>query len=163
MIEERALHSASLSVFAAPGAARMYRERYPDVPVARLAVVENGYDEESFARVESSDEGPLHPGTFTLVHSGIVYPSERDPTQLFRALRLLLDRGRLKPGELRLRLRASSHERLLVKLIDTFRVGDVVELSPPIAYLHALHAIMRAHGLLLPQPPTSNHQTPPTP
>jgi len=160
MIEDRALHSASLSVFAAPGAARMYRERYPDVPVARLAVVENGYDEESFARVESSDEGPLHPGTFTLVHSGIVYPSERDPTQLFRALRLLLDRGRLKPGELRLRLRASAHERLLVKLIDTFRVGDVVELSPPIAYRHALQEMMRADGLLLLQASNCNDQIP---
>jgi glycosyltransferase involved in cell wall biosynthesis len=159
-IEERALRSASFSVFVTPGAARTYRERYPDVPVARLAVIENGYDEESFARIESSDKGPLLPGTFTLIHSGIVYPSERDPTQLFRALRLLLDKGHLKPGELRLRLRATGQEDLLVKLIDKFRVAEVVELCPPIPYRRALQEMMRADGLLVLQAANCNDQIP---
>src|SRR5712692_668032 len=159
-IEERALRSASFSVFVTPGAARTYRERYPDVPVGRLAVVENGYDEESFARLESPDKGPLLPGTFTLIHSGIVYPSERDPTQLFQALRLMLDEGRLKPGELRLRLRAPANEDMLVKLIDRFRVAEVVELCPPIPYRHALHEMMRADGLLVLQASNCNEQIP---
>jgi len=159
-IEEGALRSASFCVFVAPGAARTYRERYPDVPVARLAVVENGYDEESFARLDSPDKGPLLPGTFTLIHSGIVYPSERDPTQLFRALRLMLDAGRLKPGELRLRLRAPAHEDLLAKLIDKFRVAQIVELCPPIPYRHALQEMMRADGLLVLQASNCNQQIP---
>jgi len=159
-IEEGALRSASLCVFVAPGAARTYRERYPDVPAARLAVVENGYDEEGYARLQSPDSGPLLPGTFTLLHSGIVYPSERDPTQLFRALRLMLDAGRLKPGELRLRLRAPAHEDLLSKLIDKFRVAEVVELCPPIPYRHALQEMMRADGLLVLQASNCNQQIP---
>jgi len=159
-IEESALRSASFCVFVAPGAARTYRERYPDVPVARLAVIENGYDEESFAPLESSDKGPLLPGTFTLVHSGIVYPSERDPTQLFRALRLMLDEGRLKPGELRLRLRASAHDDLLAKLIDEFSVAEVVELCPPIPYRPALQEMTRADGLLVLQAGNCNDQIP---
>jgi len=159
-IEEGALHYASFCVFAAPGAARMYRERYPDAPVARLAVVENGYDEESFARLEDADRSPLLPGTFTLVHSGIVYPSERDPTQLFQAVRLMLDEGRLKPRELRLRLRAPAHEDMLGKLIDKFRVGEVVELCPPIPYRDALQEMLRADGLLVLQASNCNDQIP---
>jgi hypothetical protein len=159
-IEEGALRSASFCVFAAPGAARRYRERYPDVAVARLAVVENGYDEESFTRLESPDKGPLLPGTFTLVHSGIVYPSERDPTQLFQALRLMLDDGRLKPGELRLRLRAPAHEDMLVRLIDKFSVGELVELCPPIPYRDALREMGRADGLLVLQASNCNDQIP---
>jgi len=159
-IEEGALRSASFCVFVAPGAARTYRERYPDVPVAHVAVIENGYDEESFSPIESPDKGPLLPGTFTLIHSGIVYPSERNPTQLFKALRLMLDEGRLKPGELRLRLRASAHEDVLSKLIDKFRVAEVVELCPPIPYRPALKEMMRADGLLVLQAANCNDQIP---
>jgi glycosyltransferase involved in cell wall biosynthesis len=159
-IEERALRRASFSVFATPGAASTYRERYPELPAARLAVIENGYDEEGFSRLDGSDKAPLLPGTFTLVHSGIVYPSERDPTQLFRALRLMLDEGSLKPGELRVRLRAPAHEDLLAKLIDKFRIAKVVELCPPIPYRDALQEMMRADGLLVLQASNCNDQIP---
>lgn len=159
-IEERALHSASFSVFVTPGAAGMYRERYPDVPHPRISLVENGYDEENFASLESPEEGPLIPGTFTLVHSGIVYPSERDPTQMFQALRLLLDEGRLKPGELRLRLRASANEALLAELIGKYRLTEIVELVPPLPYRSALQEMLRADGLLVLQASNCNDQIP---
>ena len=159
-IEEGALRSASFSVFATTGAARTYRERYPDVSGAHLAVIENGNDDESFSQLESSNDGPLLPGTFTLIHSGIVYPSERDPTQLFQALRLMLDEGRLKPVELRLRLRAPAHEALLANLIDKFRLAEVVELCPPIPYHRALQEMMRADRLLVLQAINCNEQIP---
>ena len=159
-IEGGALRNASFSVFVTPGAARMYRERYPDVPDARISLVENGYDEENFARLESPEEGPLIPGTFTLVHSGIVYPSERDPTQMFQALRLLLDEGRLEPGELRLRLRASANEALLTELIGKYRLTEIVELVAPLAYRSALQEMLRADGLLVLQASNCNDQIP---
>jgi len=161
-IEEGALRLASTSVFVTPGAARLYRNRYPGVADARLAVIENGFDEESFALLDLSpeNEGPLVPGTLTVVHSGIVYPSERDPTHFFRALRHMLDDGSLKPGELRVRLRASSHEALLEKLINTHRVAEIVELAPPISYRNALKEMMRADGLLVLQASNCNEQIP---
>ena len=161
-IEERAVCRSSCCVFVAPGAARMYRRRYADLPASRIAVIENGYDEESFASLDGAPQatGPLVPGSFTLVHSGIVYPSERDPTHLFRALRRMLDDGRLKPGELRLRLRAPAHEAVLKGLIDNFGLSAVVELAPPIAYRSALQEMMRADGLLVLQAANCNEQIP---
>jgi hypothetical protein len=72
----------------------------------------------------------------------------------------MLDDGRLKPGELRLRLRASAHESLLAQLIDNFRVAEVVELAPPIPYRHALQEMMRADGLLVLQASNCNEQIP---
>ncbi len=161
-IEERALRRATFSVFATPGAARTYRERYPDVPKAAITVIENGYDEEIWSRLNDASQNmdPLLPGTLTLVHSGMVYPSERDPTQLFQALRQMLDDGRLKPGELRVRLRASGHEALLAKLIGEFRLKQVVELAPPIPYRSALQEMMRADGLLVLQASNCNEQIP---
>src|SRR5690242_2891946 len=83
-IEEAAVREARFSVFTTPGAAREYRKRYP-ASQDRIVVVENGFDEESFASIAPVAGGgrPLNPGAVTLLHSGIVYPSERDPTQLF--------------------------------------------------------------------------------
>lgn len=161
-IEECAVRRASFCVFAAPGAARMYRERYGDASAARLTVVENGYEEESFAPIGNAlrDKGPLLPGTFTLVHSGIVYPSERDPTQLFQALAQMLGDGRLKPGELRVRLRAPAHEAFLKKLIDDSRLGEIVEIAPPLPYREALEEMLRADGLLILQASNCNDQIP---
>jgi hypothetical protein len=149
-------------VFVTPGLVRLYGERYRDLAGARVAVIENGYDEEVFAPLDgtAAREGPLLPGTFTLLHSGVVYPTERDPTQFFQALRHMIDAGSLKPGELRVRLRASVHETLLAKLIDSFRVADIVELAAPIPYRNALQEMMRADGLLVLQAGNCNNQVP---
>src|SRR5262249_40368278 len=89
-IEAAAMKRARCSVFVTPGAARMYRERYAHVPQERIAVIENGYDEDSFEGIDAAaaSKGPLRPGAITLLHSGVVYPSERDPNGLFRALRM---------------------------------------------------------------------------
>jgi len=161
-IEETAVRNASVGVFVTPGLARLYGERYMDAPKARLAVIENGYDEEIFSPLDgtAAREGPLLPGAFTLLHSGVVYPNERDPTQFFQALRRMLDEGNLKPGELRVRLRAPVHETLLAELIGTFRVADIVELAPPIPYRQALQEMMRADGLLVLQAGNCNDQIP---
>ena len=161
-IEQDALHVAASSVFVTPGAARLYRGRYPDVPDERIAVIENGYDEDSFQLLDGAAQnaGPLIPGTLTLVHSGVVYPSERDPRDFFQALRRMLDEGTLRPGELRVRLRASAHEALLAQLIGSHAVADVVELAPPIPYREALKEMMRADGLLVLQASNCNEQIP---
>jgi hypothetical protein len=158
-IEERALRRASFSVFATPGAAKMYGDRYPDVPSSRIVVIENGYEEESFSKLGAAAE-PLLAGSITLLHSGIVYPSERDPTQLFHALRTMLESGRLQPRELRLRLRASANDALLGRMIDEWRVGEVVELAPPLPYRDALVEMTRADGLLVLQASNCNDQIP---
>ena len=161
-IEEDAVLKASCNVFVTPGAARFYQDRYPDVPRERTAVVENGYDEESFLELACSanDKKPLIPGALTLLHSGVVYPSERDPTHFFRALRTMLDTGGLTPGELRVRLRASGHHALLTALIESYGLGQIVELAAPIPYRDALQEMVRADGLLVLQAANCNDQVP---
>src|SRR5688500_3483061 len=48
-IERRTVHNAVSCVFVTSGAARMYRERYAELPETRFTVIENGYEEEIFA------------------------------------------------------------------------------------------------------------------
>ena len=160
-IEDDALAHARFSVFTTPGAARVYRERYPAF-AARVEVIENGYDEESFAGLDigAASREPLNPGAITLLHSGIVYPSERDPTQFFEALSRLVETGRLRRDELRVRFRAAAHDAMLVELARRCGVEGMIELVPPISYRAALGEMLRADALLVLQASNCNEQIP---
>jgi hypothetical protein len=161
-IEEDAVTRAHWSVFTTPGAAQEYRERYPRA-AGQIRVLENGYDEESFASASASQavarpqrgEEPL-----VLLHSGIVYPAERDPTQLFVALSMLRASGRLGPAQLRLRFRASVHDELLKALGTQHGVSDMVELCPAVPYRQALAEMMEVDALLVMQASNCNAQIP---
>ena len=160
-IEMSAIRRARFSTFTTPSAARVYRARYPAF-ADRIVMLENGYDEESFVgiRPEPSTSEPLNAGAKTLLHAGIVYPSERDPTQLFAAVRRLVDSGGLQDGKFKIRFRASGHESFLRNLIGTHRLDDFVELLPPVPYREALDEMVRADGLLLLQAANCNEQIP---
>jgi len=161
-IEEATLRRASRAVFVTEGAARMYRDRYADLPGGRINVVENGYDEQSFADLgrEPAGEGRLVPGKLTLLHSGVVYPSERDPTRLFAALARLAKEQPQAAELLHVRLRASGHESLLRKMVEAAGIAEIVELAPPIPYRAALQEMLRADGLLVLQAANCNDQVP---
>jgi len=117
-IEKLTTSKSSLCTFTTPGTLRLYSERYPQSS-SRFRMIENGYDEETFAGLAQGGS-PLNPGKITLLHSGIVYPSERDPTQFMQAIRTLLDEGRISAHRLCIRCRASMHEGFLQSLADKF-------------------------------------------
>lgn len=161
-IEETAFRFAAFRTFTTPGAVRMYRERYPEAPAERTELIENGYDEDSFAGLEASaaSKDSLHPGKITLLHSGIVYPSERDPTQLFRAMGILLKSGQLNSARFVLQLRATAHDDWLKGLAAAHGIADMIELAPPLPYREALEEMLRADGLLVLQAANCNDQIP---
>lgn len=160
-IEIAAVHSARHCCFASQGTARAYQARYPDA-AERMVVIENGFDEDSFANAERQigQQGPLNPGLSTLLHSGIVAPDVRDPTQLFVALRRLKEAGRISASRLRVRFRAAGHDSLLQSLSVEHDVTDIVEICPPIGYSDALGEMRRADGLLILQAANCNVQIP---
>ena len=160
-IEQRAIEQSAYSLFTTPSAARTYRARYP-AAASRIVKLENGFDEESFDEVESSTDisHALNPGAVTLLHSGIVYPSERDPTQLIASLGRMRRDGQIPSGSLRLRFRAPVHDALLRRLAVQHGVDDLVETLPPLPYRDALAEMMRADALLVMQGSNCNEQVP---
>ena len=161
-IERHALLHAAASTFTTPSAAEDYRRRYP-AAAHRVHLLENGYDESSFGGVDASAltaAGPLNPGAVTLLHSGIVYPSERDPTQLMEALRLLQNAGTVQPSQLKLRFRAPVAEALLHQKAAEFGVAGYIQVCPPVGYREALREMLRADALLLMQASNCNAQIP---
>ena len=159
-IERRVFRRARRMVFTTPGAVRLYGARYPEC-ASRIHLIENGYDEEAFARAEFGDNTqPLNPGKLTILHSGIVYPEWRNPVAMFAALQQLLACGQLNCDTLRLRFRAPVHEQWISRLADAYGLQDIVEILPPIPYIEALREMLAADGLLALQSRECNDQIP---
>ena len=159
-IETDAVAGARFSTFTTPGAAREYQRRYP-AAAERIRVLENGFDEESFSGLSpQAVPEPLTPGAVTLLHSGIVYPSERDPTQFFLAIAQMADAGDVRPGELVIRFRAAGHDDLLRALAQQYGIEPFIEIVSPIPYRAALQEMLRADGLLVLQAANCNEQIP---
>jgi hypothetical protein len=156
-IERSAVARAACSIFTTRGAAAMYRSRYPE-SAERIRVIENGFDEESFTGIVGG--APLIPGKKTLLHSGLIYPVERDPTQFFETMATLWKSGRITPDTLRIRFRAPAHDKLILGIAERLGVAPFVECLPPIPYREALGEMMRADGLLVMQAANCNEQIP---
>jgi glycosyltransferase involved in cell wall biosynthesis len=160
-IERAAVAHAARAVFTTPGAREMYARRYPRVPVDRWAVIPNGYDERSFVEAEREPRPPNRAGApLVLVHSGLLYPSERDPRAFFAAVAELKRQGRVSPATLRIVLRASGYDEDYRPMLRDAGIDDIVHFEPPIAYRDALAEMLAADGLLLFQASNCNHQIP---
>ena len=163
---ERAIFArANAAVVTTPGAIATYRERFPTFDGSRLLLIENGYDEETFRRAREAMPARREPGAdaaqpIKLLHSGLIYPSERDPTQLFTALATLKRTGRLTPAHVEIILRASGNEAAYRRDLETHGIADLVHLEPAIDYLPALQEMLSADGLLILQAANCNAQVP---
>lgn len=160
-IEEKTVACCARAVLTTPGSIKDYETRFPAAPASRFCLIENGYDEENFASVEASVQASSSTsGQFVLVHSGIIYPSERDPVAFFEALAVLLEQELISPSNLKVILRATAHDEYLLPLIDRYGIGGIVSLAPPIPYRDALSEMLSANGLLILQASNCNNQIP---
>lgn len=159
-IEAAALKRCSHATLTTPGALRDYAVRFPDVPGQRFSLIENGYDETVFADAFDSRAPRTQDQRFVLVHSGIVYPKERNPVPLFDAVAALRRQAVLGPDNFQLLLRATGHDAFLQRLIRERQIDDVVTLAPAIPYREALAEMLSADGLLLLQAGNCNNQIP---
>jgi hypothetical protein len=157
-LERQTVRHCTLAVCTTPGAVAGYRAAFPDLPRERFVLVENGYDEDNFLAAQAAPRTPGQP--FTLVHSGIIYPSERDPTALFAALAALRARGAIDAGRLRIVLRATGHDDYVAGLLARYGIADLVQLAPHVAYRAALAEMLGADGLLILQASNCNRQIP---
>jgi glycosyltransferase involved in cell wall biosynthesis len=160
-IERHTIARCRRAVFTTPGALRMYRDRYPAVEAVRWAVIGNGYDEENFLSAQrAAGLAERVGGPIVLVHSGVLYPSERDPRAFFSALRNMKAAGRISSQQVKIVLRATGHDDHYRELLAQLGLGDIVSIEPPIPYQEALIEMLRADGLLVFQASNCNHQVP---
>lgn len=162
-IENKTISHCTCAVFTTPGTRDDYISRFPSIPESRFRLIENGYDEQSFASAATfigNKSRAKAQERIVLLHSGVIYPSERDPTIFFDALSDLLRQGLITSNTLKIIFRATYHDRYLQRLIDEYGIGTIVSLAPPINYQEALSEMLTADGLLLLQAANCNNQIP---
>lgn len=163
-IERQTVKYCSRAVFTTPGAIRMYAERYPEIPAERWALIANGYDEENFVSAENSTVYAQALASkskkIVLLHSGVLYPSERDPTQFFMALAELLQTNVIDADRFKVILRATGHDDLHRQAILKYGLAEIVFLEPSVGYETALAEMLSVDGLLVFQAANCNHQIP---
>lgn len=146
----------------APGAKEFYMQKFPSVDANFWTVIPNGYDAKLFSELDAQRRGG--PGEekarHLLLHSGVIYPSERDPSEFFAALAELKAEGVVSAERLEIRLRATGHDAWIREKASGCGVEDMITLEPPIPYLEALKEMLTADGLLLLQAANCNFQIP---
>lgn len=157
-IERQTILRCSAAVFTTHSARDSYRERFPDQPAAKFHVIENGYDEDGFG-----DQQPVHasPGArLTLVHSGVLYQTGRDPSPFLAALATLKAAGKASAATVRVILRAPGEVAEVQAMVDRADVGDIVAVEPPVPYREALAEMLSADALIVFQGTPFNTQIP---
>ncbi|WP_432239148.1 glycosyltransferase [Herbaspirillum robiniae] len=162
-IERRAIERCTRATFTTRGALESYKARFPAHLHAKFQVIENGYDEQSFA-LDGAEPAPpaVRPGQrpVTLVHSGVLYTEGRDPSAFLNAIADLRRQGRIDAGRLRVVLRAPSEIAYFQALVESCGVADMVAVEPPVPYREALREMLDADGLLVFQGTPFNKQIP---
>lgn len=162
-IEDKAVQYASAICFTSPSAIEHFIDKHKGTVLPeKVYLIENGYDEENFLEaekiVESREQQSERP--FFLLHSGIVYPKERDPLPLFKAVSNLKKAGIITAKSVQIVFRATGHDAYLGQYILTEEIGDIIKLAPPLPYIEALAEMLTADGLLLLQAANCNFQIP---
>ncbi len=164
-IERWVINACRYAIFTTPGAVRLYRSRYPNISTGNFKLITNGYNEDIFREIES--DLPSHKidevvksDRLVLVHSGVIYPDERDPKYFFQAISELKRDNLVNGDDLQILLRATGHDDIYHKQLKKFAIDDIVHLMPGIDYRDALIEMMSSDGLIVLQGSSCNHQIP---
>jgi len=159
-VERQAVFGSAACTFTTPRAVGLYQQRYAEVSANHFRLIENGYDEETFSEAQGTSVPPLAEGKLTLVHSGIVYPEERNPVALIAALGKVAGEHPNLARRLLVRFRAPIHGQLLRELASTHGATEMIDIAPPVPYRDALREMLAADGLLLLQGANCSDQVP---
>ncbi len=159
-IEKLAAKHASKLVFVTDGAKDFYQNKYPQLLTGKCLVIPNGYDEEMFTGLGRDAARVASKGKRILLHSGVIYPHERNPVHLFEALATLKQHGTVSSENFSLVLRATGHDDVFKKMACEKQVDDLVDFAPSIPYREAIEEMFVADMLLLLQADDCDMQIP---
>jgi glycosyltransferase involved in cell wall biosynthesis len=142
-VEAATVRHADLVTTVSTGLAQTLQGKFPQTPVL---VIENGFDRASMDDAPSTffDDRPPR---FRIAYTGSVYPQRQDLSPLFRALRRLLDDGRVAPGSVEILFYGSSPGNA-VDLARQHGLADVVSHEGTVPPATS-HAVQRSADLLL--------------
>jgi glycosyltransferase involved in cell wall biosynthesis len=161
VIERAAFRHAARITVTTAGTAAWYQRRYAAAAAAKITVIPNGFDPETFPEL-ADRAAATAPGdrVLTLLHSGLMYPRERDPLPFLRALARLVHSGDPVYANLRVVFRNSGHDQEFAPAITQLELARHVEFRPAVPYREAVAEMLEADGLLVFQAANCNSQIP---
>lgn len=159
-IEKRVFRHASQIVVTTEGTADFYRSRYPAFDPDRIIIIPNGFDEAMFPKDRPARSGADPERKTVLLHSGVIYPKERNPTEFFHAIHELRNKGMLDSRRVEFRLRATGHDALYAPQLEKLGITDLVKLLPAVPYEEALTEMLMVDACMILQAASCNDQIP---
>ncbi|WP_084153709.1 polysaccharide deacetylase family protein [Simplicispira psychrophila] len=157
-MENRFMHQATACIFTTQRAASSYALRYPEM-AKKCRVIENGFEEEIFENTKPNRSN-IPEDCLLMLHSGLIYPKDRNPSHFFAAVQSLVASGQLDRTKLRIRFRAPQHGDEVCAFATKYGLQDIVEVEPPISYQDAISEMMGADALIVFQGRNFNAQIP---
>lgn len=158
-LEKWVVKKADQVVFVTPEMQQDFLKYYTWEPPEKFKLFFNGYDPDNIktpdqngrqvAETENSDR------QLTFVHTGTLY-KRRDPTQILKAIRLLLDKKAISPGQIKLQFigNVTSELKHVPAMVAEMNIGDIVEFVPPVSYAESFEYMQNSDILILLQPYT---------
>lgn len=163
-LERKVMENTEYVVVTTPGVKRVYTERYGEECGRKIRIIQNGFDESKFSKAESEIENKenQHESNqpLRMIHSGVIYPEERNPEPLFAAISELKSENKLNSENFRLELRSAGHGDLYEQMLAKYALQDIVSLLPSIPHQENIKDMLSADALLLLQGNTCNEQIP---
>ncbi|MFT6905430.1 MAG: hypothetical protein ACJAS1_002086 [Oleiphilaceae bacterium] len=162
-IDKSTIHNCSAAIFATPNAQDLYKKAFPSVPEKNFHVVENGFDEKNWQKIENYkplSSSPFNQNKFSLFYSGVLYSNGRNPDPLFRALNLLKSNNLINSDNFELIFQGSGNGENFKTALNDLDITDLVRFTDNVPYLDSLFFMTKAAALILIQDKVFNLQVP---
>jgi glycosyltransferase involved in cell wall biosynthesis len=160
-IEREVVEYASKVVLTTDGTREMYMDRYKEEDPMKFECIPNGYDRKILDEIERSIPEKQDTGErLRILHSGILYTLERDPTELFEAVANLKKNNKISADDVELVFRGSRYDDHYQPLLNRLGIDDIITFRPGVGYREAITEMFEVDGLLLMQGSVCNQQIP---
>ena len=159
-IEKKAIHRCQQAIFTTNSTQSLYKQKYPEISQEKYHVIENGYNESSFIHPIEYTTPSTNEQTISIVHSGYVYPIERNPVNLIQALKHLILQKSIDPEKFSVSFRGDSNNSYLENLIKQHDLSHSIKLKELIPHTDAIDELYSHSALLILQASNCNHQIP---
>ena len=157
-LEVKVVRQAAACIFTSQRAALTYAQRYPEI-AHKCHVIENGFDEDIFETAKPKRSN-IADDCLLMLHSGLIYPKDRNPSNFFAAVQSLITSGKLSENKIRIRFRAPQHGDEVSAFAAQYGLESIVDIEPPISYQDAISEMMAADALIVFQGTNFNAQIP---
>ena len=161
-IDQNTLTNTEHLTFATEQVKELYQDKYGNLVTDKSTVIENGFDEANFAKLETltNKSTPFTKDKFSLYYSGVLYPHGRDPRPVFDAISELSTQGVIGADNFELVFQGAGDGSEFKDYITEKNIESLVSFIEPVPFLNALNNMMHADALLLIQDSRFNKQIP---